>query len=168
MSLIPDILRSYRAPREVLRRRLSHADERHAIGILILACLMIFVAQWPVNARAAYLDPSIPLGGRLTGAGVAWMMIGPILLYALATLSHLVARLFGGACLYFDARFALFWALLAASPVWLLWGLAVGFAGAAHPAAQAISLIAFAVFMAFWLIGLIHVERSPVHPRGTA
>ena len=38
----------------------------------MLACALIFVAQWPRLSRAAFLDPSIELNARLAGAlGVA-------------------------------------------------------------------------------------------------
>lgn len=167
MSLMPDIARSYRRPVAVMRARLERADERHAIGVLAVACLLVFAAQWPIHARAAHLAPDIPLGGRLAGAAVAWFMIAPLLLYGLGAISHLIARAMGGKCRFFDARFALFWALLAAAPLWLLWGLAEGFLGAGAQSSL-VSALAFAAFLVFWLAGLISVERDPVHPQKAA
>lgn len=162
MALIPDILASHRAPRAVLRRRLIGADEVHALVTLILGCLMVWVAQWPIAARAAHLDPSIPLGGRLTGAGVAWMFLAPVLLYALAALSHVIARAFGGEGSYFSARLALFWALLAAAPLFLLNGLVAGFIGVqGNIGAQIVGLVAFVGFLRLWLMGLIEAESQP-------
>ena len=160
MALIPDILASYRAPRAVLRRRLTGADEVHALVTLILGCLMVWVAHWPVAARDAHLDPSIPLGGRLTGAGVAWMFIAPVLLYGLAALGHVIARAFGGQGSFFAARLALFWALLASAPLLLLNGLVSGFVGAGT-GATIVGLIAVLGFLRIYLWGLIEAEAQP-------
>ena len=35
------------------------------------ACALLFVAQWPVHARAAFYDPAMPLEARLGGALLA-------------------------------------------------------------------------------------------------
>jgi len=39
--------------------------EDRALATLLGACVILFIAQWPFHARAAYLDPSIPLEARL-------------------------------------------------------------------------------------------------------
>ena len=54
MSVALDILRTFRAPRAVLRKRIaSGAREDRALAILMGACLLIFVAQWPRLSREA-------------------------------------------------------------------------------------------------------------------
>ena len=116
--------------REVLRRKLAGgAREDRALATLFGACLLIFVAQWPGLSRAAHLEPEIPLDARLGGALMAWLFIAPLAAYVIAAVSHAVARLLGGRGSWFGARLALFWALLAASPLWLLNGLVAGLIG---------------------------------------
>lgn len=150
MGLVADIAQTYRAPGRVIARRAAQAgSEVQAITIVMLGCLMIFIAQWPVHSRAAFLDPEIPLGGRLTGAGVAWLMIMPLLLYALAAIIHLILRALGGRGSFFTARISLFWALLAASPLALLNGLTAGFIGTgpAYLFTSGMLTLGFAVFI---------------------
>jgi hypothetical protein len=150
MGLVADIAQTYRAPRQVIARRAAQAgSEVQAIIIVMLGCLLVFIAQWPVHSRAAFLDPEIPLGGRLTGAGVAWLMIMPIVLYALAAIIHLLLRAIGGKGSFFTARIALFWALLASAPLALLNGLTVGFIGngPAQLLTSGLLALGFAIFL---------------------
>lgn len=153
-----DIVRTYRAPRRVIRRRLDAGRrEERALAILMLACGLIFVAQWPRLAREAFLsgqDLMMMIGGALFG----WVFLAPLALYVLAALGHLVARAFGGRSDWYGARVALFWALLAASPLWLLNGLVAGFVGPG-PALAGVGSIALATFLAFWMLGLVEAER---------
>lgn len=159
MALTTDILASYRSPRRVMRRKLAAgAGEDVALFYLLVACALIFVAQWPVLSRQAFEDPSVPLSARLGGALMAWLFIAPLLMYLLAALSHLLARAFGGAGRYVDARLALFWALLAAAPLWLLNGLVAGFIGPG-PELTIVGAIALAGFGTIWLLSLIEAER---------
>lgn len=131
MSVVGDILRSYRAPRQVMRKHLAGPRrEDRALAWLLGACLLIFVAQWPRLARQAHLDDSIPLPGLLAGALFGWMFLAPLILYALAALLQLGARLAGrGAADHYAMRVVTFWSLLASSPVWLVQGMVAGLAG---------------------------------------
>lgn len=154
MSLTQDILQSYRAPRTVLRRRLGpEPREDRALAILMGACLLLFVAQWPGHARAAHLAPEVPLDARLTGALMGTIFLLPLLAYALAAASHLVLRAFGGRGTFHGARVALFWAMLAAAPPMLLNGLVRGMIGPG-PAEVLTGAFAAAAFLAIWLAGL--------------
>ncbi len=63
------------------------------------------------------------------GALMATLFLLPPLAYLLAAISHLVARAFGGKGTGYGARVALFWSLLAVSPLMLLQGLVRGFIG---------------------------------------
>lgn len=158
MSLVADIALTWRAPRRGVRRQLDAAQgEVRAIVLVMLGCLMLFVSQWPVHARAAYYQPDIPLGGRLAGAGVALLMLMPLVLYAIAGFSRLVMGLFGASGSFFGARLALFWALLCASPLWLLYGLTAGFLGdgAAVPLTGGLALAAFFIF---WIAGIVESQ----------
>lgn len=160
MSVSSDIAATYRAPSRVFRRKLAGGNrEDRALATLMGACLLIFVSQWPLLARQAYEDPAVPLDARLGGALMGWLVIMPLLAYAIASASHAIALLFGGAGSWFGARLALFWALLAASPVWLLYGLVAGMIGPG-PAQNISGFVAFAVFVVFWSIGLREAERK--------
>ena len=71
------------------------------------------------------------------------------------------ASLFAAEMIDPKARMALFWAVLAASPLWLLTGLVGGFIGRG-PAFTGTGLLAVAAFFAIWAAGVWAVER----PRG--
>ena len=79
MSIVLDILRTYRAPREVARRRIGNtAREDRAIAVLMGACLLIFVAQWPRLALETHVDDSISLEARMAGALFGWLFVARI------------------------------------------------------------------------------------------
>jgi len=160
MSITRDIARSYRAPREVLRRRVAGpAREDRALAIVMAACILMFVAQWPLLSRLAFEDPSVPIDMRLGGALLGWVFIAPLTLYVLAAVVHGVARLFGGRASWYEARMALFWAFLASSPLWLLNGLVAGFVGPG-PGQTLVGAAALLVFLVFWGAGLWEVETG--------
>ncbi len=157
MALTGDIVSSYVRPAQVLRRRRAGSGEDRALITVMLACGLIFVAQWPRLSREAYIsgqDVQSLIGGALMG----WLFVAPLALYALAGIAHLVARIMGGQGTYLGSRFALFWALLAASPLWLLWGLTAGFVGPG-PALNVVGLLAIGAFLGIWSVGLWDVER---------
>lgn len=160
MSVALDIARTYQAPRRVLRRRAAPpASEPRALAVLMAGCAMMFVAQWPVASRAAFEDPSVPLDARLGGALLGWLILAPLAFYAIGALTHVVGRALGGRASWYEARLALFWALLAASPLWLLNGLTLGFVGPG-PAATATGSIAGLAFLLFWGAGLLDMEQG--------
>lgn len=157
MPVTRDIAATYKGPARVMRRLLDMgAREDRALAILMAACLVVFIAQWPRLAREAYLSDR-ELNPLLAGSLMAWLFIAPLILYALALLSHVVARLIGARGTSFGARLALFWAFLAASPLMLLHGLVAGFIG---PGAglQAVGLIWCVVFGWFWIACLFEAE----------
>ncbi|MDR5654495.1 YIP1 family protein [Ruixingdingia sedimenti] len=160
MSVAARILTTYRDPRGVMRAHLAEGvREDRALAVLMAACLLIFVAQWPGLARAAHLDPSTPLDARLGGALMSTMFLFPLFAYLLAALSHLAARAFGGRGSGFGARLALFWSLLAVSPLMLFQGLVAGFVGPG--AAQiVVGLAVGAVFLFLWLSALAEAGRA--------
>lgn len=159
MPVARDIVATYRGPRRVVRRLLDMGTrEDRVLAILISACVVVFIAQWPQLAREAHLTGQ-ELNPLLGGALLAWIFIAPLMLYALALLSHGIARLVGGQGSAYGARLALFWALLAASPLILLHGLVAGFIGPG-PGLQGVGLIWCGVFLWFWLSGLREAEWS--------
>ncbi len=160
MALAGDIVASYRRPGEILRRRLGSPEraEARALVTCMLACFLIFVAQWPRLSRESYLtgqDLDMMLGGALMG----WIFIAPLVLYGFAGASHFVARRLGGRASYTEARMALFWALLSAAPLWLAWGMLAGFAGPG-PLLDLVGIVALLAFVLIWAAGLASVERG--------
>ncbi|ANT59408.1 MULTISPECIES: YIP1 family protein [Roseobacteraceae] len=162
MSLSREIVATYRGPGAVMRRLLSQGPrEDRALMFAMVACAIFFVAQLPGLARQAHLE-QVDLNPLMGASLLACMVILPLALYVLAALSHLVAKLFRGQGTGYGARLALFWALLAASPLVLLNGLVAGFVGEGAQLSL-VGLLWFAVFLWFWLRCLIVAER-PAEP----
>lgn len=160
MAITTEILRSYRAPRAVMRSILEAGPrEDRAIAWLMSACAILFVAQWPRLAREAHLGDT-PLDALVGGAFLALLFLLPLLLYGIAALSHLIARLLGGRGTFYGTRAALFWTLLAVSPLMLLRGLVSGLIGSG-PALVASDAIVAAGFFAIWAGTLYEAERHP-------
>lgn len=161
MSVSALILRSYLAPRSVMRFHLDRGiREERSLGFLALACVLIFIGQWPRLARSAHLDPDIPLDARIVGALLAVVFVLPLICYGVALLSQLLARLgrrpvTGGA-----ARLALFWALLAVSPLMLLHGALAGLAGPGGITALA-GVLVLCAFVIIWGAGLREAALEP-------
>jgi hypothetical protein len=160
MSVTGDILMTYRAPGRGLARRLGAGRrEDRALAVLMLGCAALFLSQVPVIRRATALDPSQPLEARLGAALLVWMFIAPLFFYLLAGISRLLARLLGGTGTGYAARLALFWALLAAAPLFLLNGLVLGLTG---PGAvqMLVGYATLALFLWMWIGGLVAAERG--------
>ncbi|MFN3955884.1 MAG: YIP1 family protein [Pararhodobacter sp.] len=154
MALSSDILRSYRSPRAVLRALLARdRREARALFYLLLACALVFVAQWPRLAREAHLSDAIPLQGLMAGALFGWLFIAPLFLYGIGSLLGLVLRLAQPGVDGFAVRLALFWALLVVSPLVLLQGALAALAG---PGALALitGVAVLGVFGAVLIAGL--------------
>lgn len=152
MGLIPRILLTWRAPGRAVRG-VALMSEPALLALLIGTMALYFVAQWPAHARAAALDPSVPLQARLGGALLATMFLMPLLVLALAWGAQGAARLLGARLDGRQSRLALIWALAAAVPVMLLQGLVQGFVGPG-PAVTVVNILAGAAFLLFWISGL--------------
>ncbi len=160
MPVTRDIAATYWGPGKVMRRLLALGPrEDRALAILMAGCVLVFISQWPVLAREAHLEGE-DLNPKLGASLMAWVLIAPLLLYGLAALTHLAARVLGGKGSFFSARLALFWSFLAASPLMLLNGLVGGFIGPG-PQLQIVGFLWLAVFLWFWIRGLMVAEGSP-------
>jgi len=160
MAVTSDIAATYRGPGRVMRRLLGMGQrEDRALAFLMAGCVLVFVAQLPRLAREAQVtgqELNMLLGASL----LAWVIIAPLLLYGIAGLSHLLARILGGRGDWYGARLALFWALLASTPVLLLHGLVAGFTDPG-PAQDGIGLLWLGAFLWFWIAGLRQAEATP-------
>ncbi len=161
MSIALDIVRTYRAPREVQLRQMRAGEnsEGRALAVLMGACFLLFVATLPNLSRQAYFDPSVPFQGRMAGAFFAWLLMMPLVFYGLSILLFLVMKLLRITVPSHYVRMSMFWALLASSPLWLLSGLAAGFTG--ESAGTALSgLAAIGAFCVFTIFGLVAAVRT--------
>jgi len=150
MALTRDIAESWRNPGQVMRRLLAGGlREDRALAMLMGACGLMFLARWPMLARAAHLDPSVPMNARLGGALLGLMFLAPLVFYVIAGASRLILRVFGGRMGGFAARLALFWALLASTPAMLVQGLAEGLAGPGA-VSMIVGLAGLALFLFLW------------------
>lgn len=140
--------------------------EDRAIVYLMVSCFLIFVAQWPRLRRVAEgFEPSpwpadMNFEGMMTYTFFGAVIILPLFMYGVAALSHLVAKVFGGKGSWYGARLALFWTLLATSPLFLFYGLVRGLIG---PGSQSVLVgsIGAVVFLLIWVQSLREAESKP-------
>ena len=159
MSVVHDIVRTYRAPREVHARRMVGAPrEDRALAILLGACALIYVAQLPRFARESHLDAEKDLNALLAGGLFGWLMVMPLVFYVLSILVTLVLKVLGQNVTGFTCLMAMFWALLASTPIWLLAGLLAGFAPG--PGFTIVSTLAFVTVLVFAGAGLITAKTA--------
>ena len=147
-GILSRLMRTWRNPARVMRAQAS-LSESGLMVVLFLAMALTFLAQLPVHQRMVILDPSIPSEGWAFGTLVG-LILAALLAYGLAALVTLVLRrrISGHA-----SRVALFWSVLAVSPLVLLAGLGEGYLGAG-PAVTVLRYFAFAAFMWFWISGI--------------
>ena len=154
MSIVLDIVRTYRAPRDTIARRIgTDVREDRALAVLMAACVVIFVAQWPRIAREAHIAPEIGFDARLAGALFGWLFLAPLLFYGISLLVSGGLRLLRRPANGYSVRMALFWGLLAATPMFLLTGLTSGFVGPGL-SLNLVGGLAFGVLVVFWVTGI--------------
>lgn len=153
MAATREIVASYRNPAAVIARLLGQGtrEDRNLIYLMV-ACLIFFVAQTPRLARESFIDGT-ELNMLLGASLMAWLFVAPLMLYGLAGVTFVILRILRGNPTGYATRLALFWALLASSPVLLLHGLTAGFVGPGIEL-QIVGLIWFCIFSWFWISGL--------------
>lgn len=158
MPLTSDIVATYRGPGRVVRRLLDLGPrEDRALMFVMAFCVVAFIAQLPGLARRAHLE-GLELNMLMGGALMGTVIILPLVFYLLAFVSYGAARLVGGHGTSYGARLALFWALVASTPLVLLNGLVAGLIGSG-PALTVVGIVWFGVFLWFWLAGLSQAQR---------
>ena len=158
MSVTADIRASYCGPGRVVARFLGQGRrEGFALNILLFACIMMFIAQAPYQARESHFDPDVPLMARMYWSAFLWIFLVPLLLYGFAAFMHGLALLAGRNITGYGVRLSLFWALLASSPMFLLLGLIAAFIG---PGAglQLVGILWLANILWFWIAGMRAAE----------
>lgn len=172
MSVTREILRSYRRPRQVMRaliegNRASDRPEARGFIYLVVGLLIIFLSQIPdltgaglasldMPDRLAGEDGPAPLDARLAITLFAWIFVWPLILYLFGGLIHVLAGLLGGQGRGVDSRMALFWAILAVSPLFLLRGMA-----SVSQSVAAVTVLNYAIAAGFfwiWLSALFEAE----------
>jgi len=161
MSASGEIIRAYRGFGASMQRQMdSRPGEERLLAYVVTASLISFVARVPalLKLSAAAASPDIsPIALFVTNL-VGSFFFAPIMLYGLAALSHLAAKLFGGAGASADARLALFWTLLLISPLALISTILQ----MAFPVAWVSQALWFALFLMFsiaWGQALAVAER---------
>lgn len=161
MRLARDILASYRAPARQMRRLLAEGRrEERALAMLMGALALFFLAKWPELLRASRLDPQVPFDARVGGALMGLLFLMPLFAYALAAFAQLLMRLTGGGGSWYGNRLALFWSLLAISPLSLIQGLLAGFL-APGPVLTLAGALVLVVFLWLWGGALWAVRSMP-------
>lgn len=158
MPVTTDIVRSWRAPRAVMRSHLARGrSEPWAFALLVSFIIVAFVAQWPGVSREAFYNPEKPISAQMFAIGMGMLAFIPVW-YVLAAVGHWIAKLMGGQGDHYRARLALFWALVTVSPLMLLLGLVKGMIGPG-PGLLVVTLVTGVAFLGFWILNLIEAER---------
>lgn len=157
MSLTTDLRQSWTGHRTVVRRHLSRGkSEPFLFTFLFVFMILAFISLYPRAARIALENPETPLAPQMLALAFGLLATLPFW-YGLAALSHLAARGLGAkGGSWYGARLALFWSLVAASPVILLQGLTVGIIGMGMQSFL-LGILALTAFVVFWALALVEV-----------
>lgn len=163
MSMTSDIAQSWRAHRLVVRRHLNRPKSEPLLFVFLFVFLLLtFLARYPTAARVALENPAAPLAPQLLAIAMGLLATIPFF-YALAALSNVGARVFGVQGTWYGARLALFWSLVAASPLVLLQGLTGAILGAGRQETL-VGIAALVAFLVFWGLALIEVSSAQTTP----
>lgn len=149
MAVTTDIVRTWRGPRAVMRDLLAHGQrEDRAVAYVMAACLVMFISRLPA-IQFEVVQGQGDFQRDASYAFMGMMMFMPILLYGVAAILHILAKVVGGKGTFYSARLSLFWSLLASTPVLLLYGLVRGLIG---PGTEANIIGAIWVISFFWFL----------------
>lgn len=123
MTLYGEILRAYRGFGASMHRQLAR-DPREEMLLLyaVLASFLGFVARIPglIYAARNSTNDEITIANLIGSNFVTTFFYGLIMLYIIASVSHLIAKIFKGAGSFKQARLALFWSALVIAPLYLV------------------------------------------------
>ncbi|QDL92947.1 hypothetical protein FDP22_14845 [Paroceanicella profunda] len=138
-------------------------QESRLLFYAMLAMTVVFVARLPALVRD--IPPPQPgaddPGPAFVGAlFVSHVLFGPLMLYVLAAVSHVVSGWLGGQGSHYASRLALFWALLLVAPLTLVAGMINSLARMGGvDLAELPSAVASLVSLWFWSLCLTEAER---------
>ena len=159
MAVTRDITQAHIRPRVVMTRLLGMGvREDRALAMLMIACALFFVAQWPSMARQAH-ETGEELSKLIAYGFLGGIFMLPLICYGVAAVVHIIALALGGRGTWYHARLALFWSMLVTSPTALLWGLMQGL-NDNTAAADLIGYIGCAVFLWVFINSIIVAETS--------
>lgn len=155
--------------RLIAGNRGNDRPEARGFIYMLVGLLIIFLSQIPDLTGVGIAPPELseqvlgedgpaPLDATLAITMFGWLFVWPLILYGIGGLSHLLARLMGGLGRGVDARLALFWAVLAVSPLFLLRGMAS--VSQSVPMVTVINYAIAAAFFWIWLAGLYEAEQA--------
>lgn len=153
MSLAAEIVGAWRHGwGNALHRQIARgAGEERALGWLMVAIVLLVVAQLPVSYRTALASlenpEEAPIAVLMTA--IFSLFLAPLTFYALAGLSHFPARALGATGPFLNARLGLFWALLCVAPVALIAAALGNYLG--PDMARSLQFIVLLVFFIIWV-----------------
>ena len=156
MPLADEVVRTYFEPRCSARRVLLRTDsEGKAFVLVFTGCIFLFLAQLPdLVGQGTSSGPQPSLTALATARVIGALLLAPLVFYAIAGISGLVARLLGRSIGWRHARVSLFWAVLAVSPAAMLLALARNFLGGSI-LVNTFPWILMTLFLLFWACGLV-------------
>ena len=156
MPVAVEIFRAYFEPRCSARRMLLRTDsEGKAFALVFTGCVLLFLAQLPDLVRPGASSGTQPsLTALATARVIGALLLAPLVFYATAGISGLIARLLGRSISWRHARVSLFWAVLAVSPAAMLSALAGNFL-VGGTLVSTFPWILMALFLLFWTCGLV-------------
>lgn len=152
MTVTREIVRSYRGFGASMQRQIdSNPGEERVLVYLVMACLIFFIARVPglLELSAAAATAEISSVALFVTNLVGSFFFAPLMLYGLAALSHVVAKIFRGKGSFFHARLGLFWSLLLVSPLALV-STIIQSALPMEWLAQVLSFVMFVLFAYVW------------------
>jgi len=158
MSIVQDIIKTYRKPQQVITGLLKGTvSESRSLAILMGGCVGTFVSSWPALARQAHLE-SRDVTDLMGGALLAWVFIMPLVFYVLSMMLWGIQRVLMGRARMDQVRILLFWSFFATLPVMFLHGLVRGFIGAGA-AQNIVGFVWFALLVWFVTSGFKAVAK---------
>jgi hypothetical protein len=120
VSVAAKILRTYRAPDAVIHEWLAlPRHEGRALAMLMAGCAIVAISTLP---HLLAQPGEAPTEARISAVLFAWLAVAPLAFYVIAFALCLVGRAFRLTADGYATRLALFWSVLAATPLWLLNG----------------------------------------------
>lgn len=122
MSVIGDIINSYRNPKTEMQRQLDMGiQEPQTLFYAILYGVLNLIATFPKAVLAS--DEATPLVGIMAGLLIGYLFFLPIAFYCFAAVIHWILIRFKGQGAWNEARRALVWSALVTCPIVLIGGI---------------------------------------------